>query len=315
MIHKGQNSQNITESAKCSSCIYQLCFIIIILSSISFIVKCTRNEQPIEPIPITFNSEGSKIQGIFYPANTGKLAPTVILLHGSPGGGEDVLGLGTKMMKEGINALAFNYRGTWGSEGLSSPQNSLQDVNSAVTFLLSPNTIDKYSVDTTNIFIAGYSYGGGIALMGSLRNPAIKKVISIAGADLSAIAKLIQKDENFRNYFERTIEERRLNAEMVRSQSGKEMAEELMSAVDQFDVVKHADELAQKDILLIGGWLDQQSTLEGHILPLYRALQKNKAQNIEIVMFNDDHSFKNVRNDLANKIISWVKEKTVHDHN
>lgn len=311
MFSKAQNSQIKNKFKNYSSSILLLCLIIIILSSISFITKCNKNEQPTKPIPITFNSEGSKIHGIFYPANINKLAPTLILLHGSPGNDKEPLGLGTKMMQEGINALAFNYRGTWASEGFFSPKNSLQDVNSAAAFLLSPNTINEFSIDTTNLFIAGYSYGGNIALMGSLNNPSLKKVISIGGADLSEIARLIKNDESFRKYFENTIEERRLNSEMVRSQSGKAMAEELLSAMDEFDFVKRAKELAQKDILLIGGWLDKQSTLEGHILPLYRALQENKAENIEIEMFNDNHSFKNVREALAKKIISWIKKETL----
>jgi len=146
--------------------------------------------------------------------------------------------------------------------------------------------------------------------MGCLENTSIKKVISIAGADLSEIARMIKNDEYFRKYFENTMEERRLNSEMVRSQSGKEMSEELISTMDQYDFVKHAKQLAQKDILLIGGWQDKQSTLEGHILPLYRALQKNNAKNLEIEIFNDNHSFKNERDALANKIISWIKRKS-----
>ena len=309
MFRKGQNSQNKSILIKYSSFIFSLCVIIIFLSSLVLIAKSTK-EKPTEPIPITFNSEGSKIKGIFYPANINKPAPTVILLHGSPGGDKDVLGLGTKMMQEGINALAFNYRGTWGSEGLNSPKNSIQDVSSAVSFILSPDIINKYSIDTTNLFIAGYSYGGNIALMGSLNNHSLKKVISIGGADLSVIARMIKNDENFRKYFESTIDERRSNSEMVRCQAGKAMSEELIATMDHYDIVKHAKKLANKDILLIGGWQDIQSTLEGHILPLYRALQDNEAQNIEIVVFNDDHSFKSVREDLALKIISWVKKKT-----
>ncbi|MCK4816293.1 prolyl oligopeptidase family serine peptidase [bacterium] len=277
----------------------------------AYSLKESNGNQKSKPIPITFNSEGSKIQGIFYPANINKLAPTVILLHGSPGNDKEPLGLGTKMMQEGINALAFNYRGTWASEGFHSPKNSLQDVNSAIAFLLSPNIINEFSIDTTNLFIAGYSYGGNMALIGSLNNPSIKKVISIAGADLSEIARSIKNDENFRMYFENMIEERMLNSGMVRSHGGKAVAEELLSAMDQYDYVKYSKELAKKDILLIGGWLDKQSTLEGHILPLYRALQKNEAKNIEIEMFNDNHSFRNVRDALANTIISWIKKKTL----
>ena len=315
MFNKIQIVQNKDKLNNHSFSFVLFCLTITIFSYFSSVeaygLKESNGNQKSKPIPITFNSEGSKIQGIFYPANINKLSPTVILLHGSPGNDKEPLGLGTKMMQEGINALAFNYRGTWSSEGLYSPKNSLQDVNSVIAFLLSPNTINEFSIDTTNLFIAGYSYGGNIALIGSLNNPSIKKVISIAGADLSEIARLIKNDENFRKYFEESMDERRLNSEMVRSQSGKAMAEELLSVMDQLDFVKHAKELAQKDILLIGGWLDKQSILENHILPFYRALQENKAKNIEIEVFNDNHSFKNVREALTNKIIFWIKKKTL----
>jgi len=104
MFSKAQNSQNKIKFKNRSSSILLLFLIIMMFSSILFISKCNKNDQPTKPIPIIFNSEDSKIQGIFYPANINKPAPTVILLHGSPGGDKDVLGLGTKMMKEGINA-------------------------------------------------------------------------------------------------------------------------------------------------------------------------------------------------------------------
>jgi surfactin synthase thioesterase subunit len=63
-----------------------------------------------------------------------------------------------------------------------------------------------------------------------------------------------------------------------------------------------------KDILLIGGWQDQEITVEDHILPLYRALQKSKAERVRIEVFDTDHSFVNVKNELMNLIVSWIIE-------
>jgi predicted alpha/beta-fold hydrolase len=60
-------------------------------------------------IPITFESEGSKIYGRFYAAAANMPTATVILLHGFPGGEGDLFGLGERLRKEGINALVFNF--------------------------------------------------------------------------------------------------------------------------------------------------------------------------------------------------------------
>ena len=73
------------------------------------------------------------------------------------------------------------------------------------------------------------------------------------------------------------------------------------------DLRKSASLLAQRDILLIGGWDDDGPTIDHHILPLYRALKSEKAENVRIVAFQDDHGFGNSRAELAQTIIEWLK--------
>jgi len=264
--------------------------------------------QPGEPISVSFYSENSKIRGVFYPAIGEGPFPTVILLHGYPGNDKDVLGLGQKLMKEGIHALAFNYRGTWGSEGLYKLRNSLQDVRSAIEYLKSPQMVKRFSIDTTNIVIAGYSFGGGMALLGSLYDASIRKVVNIAGADVSEMARQVKKDEGVREALEKTLDEGSSTG-MIRSHGVNAAMTELLETMDEYDLVKHAEELAEKDILLIAGWQDMLSTLEAHILPLYRALQRQGARNVEMEVFNSNHQFTNMRDALASRIISWIKKK------
>jgi dienelactone hydrolase len=90
-----------------------------------------------KPIPAVFESKGAKMHGLFYKASKVGPLPTVVLCHGFPGNNTDVLGLGERLMKEGFNALAFNYRGTWGSEGPLTIANSLEDVISAIRYVKS----------------------------------------------------------------------------------------------------------------------------------------------------------------------------------
>ena len=74
-----------------------------------------------------------------------------------------------------------------------------------------------------------------------------------------------------------------------------------------YDLIRHAKALAEKEILLIGGWQDRTATVEAYVLPLYRSLQNNGAKNVKIVVYDTNHSFRNVRDLLANEIISWIK--------
>jgi ketosteroid isomerase-like protein len=60
--------------------------------------------------------------------------------------------------------------------------------------------------------------------------------------------------------------------------------------------------------LLIGGWQAKQSTLEGNILPLVRALQSYGAEKVKKVILNDNHSFKNKRTELVSTVISWLQD-------
>jgi hypothetical protein len=72
-------------------------------------------------------------------------------------------------------------------------------------------------------------------------------------------------------------------------------------------LVKHAEALSYKDVLIIGGWRDQESTVEHHILPIYRALQRHGAKQVQIEIFDADHSLANLRSQLADRIVSWLK--------
>jgi len=262
-----------------------------------------------QPFPVSFVSEGSNLKGWFYPATGIGPYPTVILLHGYPGKDGDALGLGERMMKEGINALAFNYRGTWGSEGLFTHQTALADVSSAIAYLKTSSLTQKQAVDANRIAVAGYSWGGGMALLGSLGDPSVRKVAYIGGTNLGEFARQIRGNEELRKAHEQFLDETMSESGVAHGLGGKASHVLLFETIDDFDLVKHAEVLASKDILLIWGWRDTDyySTLESHVLPLFRALQKCGAERLSIGVFDTDHSFAGVEEELAKRIASWIK--------
>ncbi len=262
----------------------------------------------IKPVPVVFEGKGTNIYGFFYKASGVGPLPTVVLCHGFPGNNADVLGLGKRLVKKGFNALAFNYRGTWGSEGLHTTANSLEDVISAICYATSSVAVREFDVDPSSITIIGYSFGGGMALLGSLNDAAVRRVVYIAGGNLSEVGRMMQESDEFRRAVLKMVDQG-ISDSGFRASKAEELFAEVFADMDKYDLVKHAQALSCKDILIIGGWRDQENTIEHHILPLFRALQRHGAKQVQIEIFDTDHSFKNVRNQLADRIVSWLKKE------
>jgi dienelactone hydrolase len=259
-----------------------------------------------KPISVTFESKGANIHAVFYQALGVEPLPTVILCHGFTGNNTDVLGLGERLMKDGFNALAFNYRGTWGSEGLFTIANSLDDVISAICYVKSSIAVREFNVDPSNIAVIGWSYGGGMALLGSLTDPTARRAVYIAGGNLSEVGRMMQQSDEFKQAILRMVDQG-ISDSGFNSLRAEELFAEVFADMNKYDLVKHADALSYKDILIIGGWRDRENTIEHHILPLYRALQSHGAKQVQIEIFDTDHSFANVRSQLADIIVSWLK--------
>ena len=259
-----------------------------------------------KPIPVLFERRGSKIHGLFYKASGVGQLPMVVLCHGFPGNNTDVLGLGERLMKEGFNALAFNYRGTWGSEGLFTIRNSLEDVASALCYVKSSFAARKFDVDPSSIAVTGYSYGGGMALLGSLDDPAVRRLVYVAGGNLSEVGRMMQQSNEFRQAILKAVDQS-ISDSGFRAPQAEELFAEVFADMDKYDLVKHVEEISDKNILIIGGWRDQENTIEHHILPLYRALQRHGTKQVQMEIFDADHSFTNVRSQLADRIVSWLK--------
>lgn len=260
------------------------------------------------PIDINLISNGNKLNANIYLATDDFPHPTLIFLRGYPGSEGDQLGLGEKLSSLGINVLLFNYQGTWSSEGEYSFESSMKDAGIAIKFVKSRENIEKFNIDTTNIILGGYSYGGGIALNAAIYNPEITRVFSIAGADESVFGRKMLADTNYRTAREHMLFESFYPNGPIKGDF-QAVVTFWLSNLDRYDLVLNADHLKDKDILLIGGWNDTGVALEEHILPLYRKLQDLNANQIEIKAFNTNHSFQNVREELTETICHWIINK------
>lgn len=218
----------------------------------------------------------------------------------------DIWSIGKTLSEKGINVFMFDFRGCFKSEGKHSLMNSQEDIGSAITFLKSKLMIEKFNIDTTKIILGGYSYGGHMSMLYAIYHPEIKRVISISGGDLGIVADLFERNPDLKKgYLEffQSIKKPKGPVDFLY----KDPTEELMENREYFYILTKIDKLANADVLLIGGTDDSTVRLEEHMLPLYRALKKNKEQKIRFIIYQTDHSYKNVKKDLVNDVENWIK--------
>ena len=274
-------------------------------------VLTVAQSQASTPVDITIDRNGVLLKGKFYISEGTENFPTVILLHGFPGNEKDVLGLGNILAQEGINALTFNYSGTHQSHGQLNFENTQKDIKAVFEFIHNSENIHKHKIDTTRIYLGGFSYGGGMAFTYAANHPEIKAVFSIAGNDHGVFMEEYKRNQGMQKIIDEMFNDLKAQPGKVRFAPGgtpKEMVEmKIIELNPTYHLLNSVPLLAQKDILLIGGWDDHNVSIENIILPLYRAL-RDEAKTVRIVAFQDDHSFKNSREELAQTIIEWIKK-------
>jgi pimeloyl-ACP methyl ester carboxylesterase len=253
-----------------------------------------------------FQSMGHWLKAKFFLGNEADPLPTVILLHGFPAGPGDVLGLGAKLAKAGTNVLTFNYSGTHQSEGEHNMENVLIDIHAAYVFLRQPEVVRRYHVDTNRIVLAGWCFGGGMALTYASQKPEIRWVISIAGTDHGEFARQYSRNPQMAHAMDSAWDKLRAPGGPIKF-DGSLGFKRLVANPDPYDLRLSAKALASHDILLIGGWEDDLVTIDHFLLPLYRALRAAGANKTRFVVYHTDHYFRNVREELAVELIRWIE--------
>lgn len=261
------------------------------------------------PVKVDLVSNGNKLNAVFYATND-KYSPTLVLVHGFPGNNQSPLGLADKLNAAGIKILVFNYQGSFSSEGFFNNRNSIHDIVVALNFLKLEKTIHQFEIDTSKIVLCGYSAGGGFALTAALHNPEIKKIITIGGSDNSVYIRKMKADTGYRDIFEQNVSRAFSPNGPIKGDAEflHRFNDSLIANVDYYDPVKNAEKLRDREILFIAGSLDNTSPIDENCLPLYNQLKQLKSEKVDIKVFDTDHSFSNVKDDLIKVIVDWTKD-------
>jgi hypothetical protein len=122
------------------------------------------------PEKVTIDSKGLKLTGRFRPGAKGAMGPAVIICHPHPlfGGSMDnnvVYALEGAIFGMGLSTLCFNFRGAGSSQGsYDEMRGEVDDVLAALDFLAR-----RDEVDPTRVGLAGYSFGGLMAMYAASR--------------------------------------------------------------------------------------------------------------------------------------------------
>jgi pimeloyl-ACP methyl ester carboxylesterase len=261
--------------------------------------------EKMETTPIEFMSEVSRVRGKFFRAAGTTSAPTLLLVPGWPGTPDDVLGLGALLPELGINVCVFNPRGLHQSEGTSTHANTLQDIAAALRWLRQSDTKRRFALGTARLALGGWSYGGGMAMAYAARDPSVRRLVSIAANDHAEFARELKRTPAFAQGIRRMLRSTQAPEGPARFDVEASL-KELIEHQDVYGLRENASKLADRSILLIGGWEDQQATIDQYQLPLYRALKSAGAEKVTFLVYHTDHAFAHVRRRLASDIADWL---------
>jgi dienelactone hydrolase len=277
----------------------------LVLGVLTALPACSQTR---EPVAIAIDSEGFEMRGRFFPASAARPSPTVLLIPGYPGNPEDVLGMGARLSREGINVLMVNPRGTHESEGTFTFAGSLLDIEAALGWLRTSEAADPFNIDTANIFLGGYSWGGGMSLAYAATDPQAQRLISIAGNDHGEFIREFQRNEMMAEMIRDMLRSTKAPEGPVRFDLEATLAE-LVEGEETYGLRENAERLSDRSILLIGGWADTGVTVDRVLLPFYRALEQHEAEDVTFLVYHDDHGFGNVRDQLASDIAGWIEQR------
>ena len=261
---------------------------------------------PPEMRELSFDSGGSKLNGLMYVANGPGPHPTVILLHGYAGN-ERNLDLAQAMRRDGKNVLYFNYRGTWGSGGEFSISHALEDVAKALELARDKRWASTYRSDPNRVALVGHSFGGFLGAITTAEDKDIPCFAFLAGANVGALGISARDNDGVRAKLEVVFgSDMDVDGGPINGDA-RSMVGEMVDRAEAYDVQSRALALATRPLLLVAGERDEALPKSEHHDQVFAALRASGAQRLTELVFDDDHSFSANRIELARRLVDWQR--------
>jgi uncharacterized protein len=203
-------------------------------------------------VDIHFKSHGALLNGVIHVAALSGPHPTVLILHGFPGN-ERNFDLAHLYRRAGFNTVVFHYRGSWGSEGDFSFAHCLEDVASALEYLLSPEVTERFRIDPSRLALVGHSMGGWVALMAAAKDKRIKATISICGANFGDFATQLLTSQEAIEAWSKGFDE---DLAPLRGTTGASLIHEVLQHGEIWNLRGLTRDFSKRPVMLVAGQLD-----------------------------------------------------------
>lgn len=240
-------------------------------------------------------SGGSVIYGVVYTASGPDPHPTFVFFHGLPGN-ERNLDLVQAVRRAGWNAVAVNYRGSWGSGGKFRFANTLEDAKATLAFLRDPVNVKKLGIDTSRIAIGGHSMGGWVAAHTLASDPTLLGGVVISPGDFGQVG--LDARANHAAIAARMDEVR----ETLVDVTGDTMADELAANADAWSFKILAPRLADRRLLI----LYSEDFAKRYSVTLIDAMKKVPSSQAASAYTPTDHDWSDARISLEAQVLNWL---------
>ena len=161
-------------------------------------------------------------------------------------------------------------------------------------------------LNASAVVLGGHSWGGGMALAYAAKDPSVQRVFSIAGTDHGQFIRRYQSDSEYAAALHQVLMASAAPQGPIRFDVDQTL-EELADGQANYGLLENVERLADRSVLLVGGWDDENVTVDQTLLPLYRALRKARNRDVTFKVYGADHSFAAVRPDLLADLSAWLR--------
>jgi pimeloyl-ACP methyl ester carboxylesterase len=239
-------------------------------------------------------SHGARMNAVLYIASGRGPHPVVILVPGFPGN-EKNLDLAYSLRRAGWNTLLAHFRGSWGSEGVFSFSNAIEDMQASMQFLRDAENAKKYRMDPKKIVLIGHSMGGFMAACAAARDPEIAGLAMIAAWNIGAT--MTGPRETHR------IEAIPAASSRLPGTTPAGLQAEAEANAAKWNYLDYAEALKNRPVLI----LEAHDRNLSYNKDMKAALQKAGSTRVTEIYMDTDHSFSDHRIALQAAVLQWLQ--------
>jgi uncharacterized protein len=275
------------------------------------IAKPTKQSVVSDPVPdsvhpphsaqVLVPSHGMGMNALFYLAGGVGPHPTVVLLHGFPGN-EQNLDLAQAIRRAGWNVLTLHYRGSWGSPGIFSIHNVLQDTDAAVAFARRPDIAEKFGIDTHRLVLGGHSMGGFASAAHARTDQHLLGVFLIDAWNVGNTGEQLSRVSG-------SARTAAINKEFddignsLHGATAISTAAEVIAHRTEWNFMSWAKDLTRSPLLIIGA-----SKAGGEENRTLAEAVTREGGKVSALTLTSDHSFQDHRIALAAEVVDWLQK-------